>query len=223
MHPPVLGAAVQRGDHLAGVQRAGGPDYHEGKAKKCVNGWGSMFLTVAPDGTALPCHTAKMLPGLTFPNVREHSLRDIWFDSEGFNRYRGTGWMKEPCSSCEFKEQDLGGCRCQAYMLANDAEAADPVCMKSPQHHLVQEAVARAARIEPARAMEHPLVFREPVQLGRIRTESPGAKHEALEALSVRLPRLEIVDTHVDVGPMFGQVVRMSDPLEVPHVDRLLG
>ena len=74
------------------------PDYHEGKAKKCVNGWGSMFLTVVPDGTAVPCHTAKMLPGLSFPNVREHGLREIWFDSEGFNRYRGTGWMKEPCS-----------------------------------------------------------------------------------------------------------------------------
>ncbi len=144
------------------------PDYHEGKAKKCVNGWGSMFLTVAPDGTALPCHTAKMLPGLAFPNVREHSLRDIWFDSEGFNRYRGTGWMKEPCSSCEFKEQDLGGCRCQAYMLANDPEAADPVCVKSPQHHLVQEAVARAANIEPARVMEHPLVFREPANSRRL-------------------------------------------------------
>ena len=88
------------------------PDYHEGKPKKCVNGWGNTFLNVAPDGTALPCHTAKMLPGLRFPNVKEHSLRDIWFDSEGFNRYRGTGWMKEPCSSCEFREQDLGGCCC---------------------------------------------------------------------------------------------------------------
>ena len=89
------------------------PDYHEGRPKKCVNGWGSMFLTVAPDGNALPCHTAKMLPGLSFPSVRHHSLRDIWFESEGFNRYRGTAWMKEPCSSCEHREQDLGGCRCR--------------------------------------------------------------------------------------------------------------
>jgi pyrroloquinoline quinone biosynthesis protein E len=149
------------------------PDYHEGKAKKCVNGWGSMFITVAPDGTALPCHTAKMLPGLTFPNVREHSMRDIWFDSEGFNRYRGTGWMKEPCSSCEFKEQDLGGCRCQAYMLANDPAAADPVCVKSPQHHLVEEAVARAGSATTPRIAEHPLVFREPANSRRLsRVES---------------------------------------------------
>ena len=141
------------------------PDYHEGTAKKCVNGWGSMFMTIAPDGAALPCHTARMLPGLAFPNVRQTSLRDIWFDSEGFNRYRGTGWMKEPCATCEFKEQDLGGCRCQAYMLAHDAAAADPVCRLSPQHHLVQAAVAEAAA---AKVAEHPLLFRDPVNSRRL-------------------------------------------------------
>jgi pyrroloquinoline quinone biosynthesis protein E len=134
------------------------PDYHEGKPKKCVNGWGSMFLTVVPDGTALPCHTARMLPGLAFPSVRAHSLREIWFDSEGFNRYRGTGWMKKPCASCEFKEEDLGGCRCQAYLIANDPAAADPVCRFSPDHHKVQAAVAQAAL---PRAEERPLVFRD--------------------------------------------------------------
>ena len=182
------------------------PDYHEGKAKKCVNGWGNMFITVAPDGTALPCHTAKMLPGLAFANVKDASLRDIWFDSEGFNRYRGTGWMKEPCSSCEFKEVDLGGCRCQAYMLANDPTMADPVCVKSPHHRLVTDAVAQAAVVTAAAAqaavaqaavpqaavaqaavpqaaapqaavpqaalrsavIEHPLVFRDPVNSRRL-------------------------------------------------------
>ena len=138
------------------------PDYHEGKAKKCVNGWGNMFITVTPDGDVLPCHTAKMLPGLTFPNVRGSSLRSAWFDSDGFNRYRGTGWMKEPCASCEHKEQDLGGCRCQAYLLAQDAAAADPVCPKSPHHHLVQEAVQRAESGAPAPVREQPLVFRDP-------------------------------------------------------------
>jgi pyrroloquinoline quinone biosynthesis protein E len=141
------------------------PDYHEGKAKKCVNGWGNMFMTIAPDGAALPCHTARMLPGLAFPNVREASLREIWFDSEGFNRYRGTGWMKEPCATCVHKEEDLGGCRCQAYMLAQDAAAADPVCRLSPQHHLVQAAVAEAAL---PKVTEHPLLFRDPVNSRRL-------------------------------------------------------
>jgi pyrroloquinoline quinone biosynthesis protein E len=144
------------------------PDYHEGKAKKCVNGWGSMFLTVTPDGTALPCHTAKMLPGLAFPNVRDSSLREIWFESEGFNRYRGTGWMKEPCASCDRKEEDLGGCRCQAYLIANDPAAADPVCVKSPQHGKVLEAVERAEQAAASRVVEHPLVFREPAASRRL-------------------------------------------------------
>ncbi|MDP4301194.1 pyrroloquinoline quinone biosynthesis protein PqqE [Leptothrix discophora] len=135
------------------------PDYHEGQPKKCMNGWGNVFLTVTPDGTALPCHTAKMLPGLSFPNVREHGIAHIWRDSEGFNRYRGTGWMKEPCVSCPDKEKDLGGCRCQAFLLANDPEAADPVCPKSPHHAQVQRAVDDA---DAGRMIERPLVFRDP-------------------------------------------------------------
>ena len=135
------------------------PDYHEGKPKKCMNGWGNVFLTVTPDGTALPCHTAKMLPGLAFPNVREHDLRHIWHDSEGFNRYRGTGWMKGACVTCPDKEKDLGGCRCQAFLLAGDPAATDPVCLKSAHHGVVQAAVAAADAGEvPAR----PLVFRDP-------------------------------------------------------------
>ncbi|WP_461547745.1 pyrroloquinoline quinone biosynthesis protein PqqE [Sphaerotilus sulfidivorans] len=135
------------------------PDYHEGRPKKCMNGWGNIFLTIAPDGTALPCHTAKMLPGLAFPNVREHDVRHIWFDSEGFNRYRGTGWMKGACVTCPDKEKDLGGCRCQAFLLAGDPAATDPVCPKSAHHGVVQAAVAAADAGEvPAR----PLVFRDP-------------------------------------------------------------
>ena len=136
------------------------PDYHEGRPKKCMNGWGNVFLTVTPDGTALPCHTAKMLPGLAFPNVREHDVRHIWFDSEGFNRYRGTGWMKGACVTCPDKEKDLGGCRCQAFLLAGDPAATDPVCPKSAHHGVVQAAVAAADAGEvpvPVR----PLVFRD--------------------------------------------------------------
>lgn len=140
------------------------PDYHEGKPKKCMNGWGNVFLTVTPDGTALPCHTARMLPGLSFPKVGDSSLRDIWYDSPGFNRYRSTGWMKQPCRDCEHKEEDLGGCRCQAYLLAGDAEAADPVCPKSPKHERVLDALAAAER--PG-AAQRPLIFRDPQESRR--------------------------------------------------------
>ncbi len=87
------------------------PDYFETRPKRCMNGWGSVFLGVAPDGAALPCHTARSLPGLTFPNVKDSSVREIWYESDAFNRFRGFDWMKEPCRSCEEKGIDAGGCR----------------------------------------------------------------------------------------------------------------
>ena len=140
------------------------PDYYETRPKKCMNGWGNVFLTITPDGTALPCHTAKMLPGLNFPNVRDMSINDIWYASEGFNRYRGDGWMKESCRTCPDKEKDLGGCRCQAFMLTGDAANADPVCDKSPHHHVVQAAVTLAQVPDSLRSNVKPLVFRDPKQ-----------------------------------------------------------
>ncbi|MBL8448657.1 MAG: pyrroloquinoline quinone biosynthesis protein PqqE [Dechloromonas sp.] len=143
------------------------PDYYETRPKKCMNGWGSVFLTVTPDGTAVPCHTAAMLPGLKFPNVRDMGIRDIWYESEGFNRYRGTGWMKEPCQSCPEKEKDLGGCRCQAYMLSQDPNAADPVCSKSPHHAMIEAAVTRA-QLPDAERITAPLVFRDPKESRRL-------------------------------------------------------
>ncbi|MBS0578439.1 MAG: pyrroloquinoline quinone biosynthesis protein PqqE [Proteobacteria bacterium] len=120
------------------------PDYFEVRPKACMSGLGSVFLAVAPDGTAMPCHAARMLPGLELPSVRTASVREIWYDSAAFNRFRGEQWMKEPCASCPERDKDHGGCRCQAYLLTGDAANADPVCDKSPYHHLVTAAVARA-------------------------------------------------------------------------------
>lgn len=44
------------------------------------------------------------------------------------------------CRSCPDKDKDLGGCRCQAYMLTKNMYATDPVCSKSPVHHQIVEA-----------------------------------------------------------------------------------
>lgn len=135
------------------------PDYFETRPKACMNGLGSVFLAVTPDGTALPCHAARMLPGLEFPNVREHGMRSIWYDSAAFNHFRGEAWMKEPCRSCPERQRDFGGCRCQAYLLTGDAANADPVCELSPHHQLVSAAVAEAERAVAAGAAA--LVFRD--------------------------------------------------------------
>jgi pyrroloquinoline quinone biosynthesis protein E len=115
------------------------PDYYQERPKACMNGWGNLFLDITPDGTALPCHSARQLP-VQFPNVREHSIEHIWRDSFGFNRFRGDDWMPEPCRSCDEKDKDFGGCRCQAFMLTGDASNADPVCSKSAHHEVIVQA-----------------------------------------------------------------------------------
>ncbi|MEM5318136.1 pyrroloquinoline quinone biosynthesis protein PqqE [Paraburkholderia sp. JHI869] len=134
------------------------PDYFEQRPKACMSGWGSVFLGVAPDGAALPCHAARSLPGLVLPNVRDMSLREIWYESQAFNAFRGDDWMREPCRSCDERHADHGGCRCQAYLLTGDAAAADPVCAKSPHHERIVQAVEFARR--PTRGDERPIVFR---------------------------------------------------------------
>jgi pyrroloquinoline quinone biosynthesis protein E len=65
--------------------------------------------------------------------------------------------MKEPCRSCSEKANDLGGCRCQSFLLTGDAEAADPVCSKSPHHHLIEKAIIDAQN--PVIAAQ-PILFR---------------------------------------------------------------
>jgi pyrroloquinoline quinone biosynthesis protein E len=110
------------------------PDYYARFPKPCVGGWGRRSLNVTPSGKVLPCHAAETIPGLEFWNVKTHSLADIWAQSPAFNAFRGTAWMHEPCASCPKREQDFGGCRCQAFALTGDAAATDPVCQLSPRH-----------------------------------------------------------------------------------------
>ena len=122
------------------------PDYHDKFPKACMNGWGAIHLTIAPDGTAMPCQEARAIKEIDFPSVRDHDLSWIWHESPAFNLYRGDDWMKEPCRSCDDKEKDVGGCRCQAYLLTGDATNTDPVCYKSPHHYIVEEAITEASR-----------------------------------------------------------------------------
>ena len=136
------------------------PDYFENRPKACMNGWGSVFLGVGADGAALPCHNAREIPGLDIPNVRDHSMREIWYDSKAFNFFRGYEWMQEPCRSCDEKSKDFGGCRCQALMLAGDASKTDPVCSKSPDHGVIEKIIHMAGQTEKKPDPVFPLIFR---------------------------------------------------------------
>lgn len=143
------------------------PDYFDGRPKACMNGWGAIHLTVAPDGAALPCQEARVIEGLEFPNVRDHDIGWIWHESPTFQLYRGNEWMREPCRTCDEKEEDFGGCRCQAFLLTGDAANADPACSKSFHHDIVDAAVEAA---EAGRSPRMPLVMRTKGAVsGRIR------------------------------------------------------
>jgi len=133
------------------------PDYYARRPKPCMGGWGRGIINITPSGKALPCHAAETIPGLAFDSVRERSLRDIWLDSDAFRKFRGTEWMREPCRTCEFREVDWGGCRCQAFAFAGDAALTDPACAKSSLHGAFTQVAEREASL-PAPE----LVFRSP-------------------------------------------------------------
>ena len=120
------------------------PDYHAARPKACMGGWAQRFINISPAGLAMPCHAAETLPGFTFPSVCDTSLHDIWNSSDAFLRFRGTSWMKEPCRSCDRREIDWGGCRCQAFALLGDTHATDPACELSPDHAVMQAAVTES-------------------------------------------------------------------------------
>ena len=124
------------------------PDYYAKYPKPCMGGWGRKLILITPDGEVLPCHAAQTIPGMRFANVKNQPLREIWDNSEAFQKFRGEEWMQEPCRSCDRRAQDFGGCRCQAFLLAGDAAATDPVCTLTPQRMIVEEIIA-AANAEP--------------------------------------------------------------------------
>ncbi len=133
------------------------PDYYAKRPKPCMGGWAKGFMNITPSGKVLPCHAAESIPSLTFDNVQDRPLLDIWLNSDAFNAFRGTEWMKEPCRSCAFREVDWGGCRCQAMAITGDPRNTDPACALSPYHG----EMVKLAREEAAKPPT-PFVYRNP-------------------------------------------------------------
>lgn len=133
-------------------------DYYEPFPKPCMYGWGARQLTVAPNGGVLPCPAASVISTLKIENVLSRPLKEIWYDSESFNAYRGEEWMSEPCRTCDRRTVDFGGCRCQAFQLLGDAAATDPVCSRSPNRDVVD--LLLTAPPESSFVMRGPVVAR---------------------------------------------------------------
>jgi len=127
------------------------PDYYAKRPKPCMGGWGRAVIAISPSGEVLPCHAAKSIKELSFANVQENDLQWIWQQSPAFQRFRGTDWLPEPCQSCDRRELDFGGCRCQAMALTGNAEATDPACALSPHHERIFNlALSESTREPPA-------------------------------------------------------------------------
>lgn len=139
----IVAAAEKR---LAGRVRIDSvvPDYYAKYPKACMGGWGRRLMLINPAGRVLPCHAAEVIPGMAFENVQDNTLEWIWRESESFRRFRGEGWMPEPCRSCDRRAEDFGGCRCQAFLLAGHANVTDPACSLAPAHGMVEAAVREA-------------------------------------------------------------------------------
>jgi PqqA peptide cyclase len=132
------------------------PDYYAKYPKPCMGGWARKLMLITPSGDALPCHAAQIIPGLSFENVKDRSVREIWEHSATFEKFRGEAWMQEPCKTCDRREQDFGGCRCQALLLAGDAAATDPVCSLAPLRPKVDAILAGLNAAPPSQLFVKP-------------------------------------------------------------------
>jgi pyrroloquinoline quinone biosynthesis protein E len=130
-------------------------DHYAVRPKPCMGGWGRSFIDVTPSGKVLPCHACESIPGIEIDSVRTKSLVDIWSKGQAFQKFRGTEWMREPCRSCERREIDWGGCRCQALAMTGDAANTDPACARSPWHKAFADLAERESR-----APAPPFVYR---------------------------------------------------------------
>jgi len=83
--------------------------------------------------------------------------------------------MKEPCRSCPEQKNDLGGFRCQAYMLTGDMYSADPVCDKSPHRGAIDSAISLAQKSPQQEFTEKPLIFRDPKSSRQLSRGRDGA------------------------------------------------
>ena len=150
------------------------PDYYARFPKACMGGWARKLMLITPEGDALPCHAAKIIPGLTFDNVKDRSLREIWDSSGAFQKFRGENWMQEPCRTCDRREVDFGGCRCQALLITGDAAATDPVCTLSPQRAKVDAILEAATNPAPAPQANFPVKPIEPIKIDWLYRPNPA-------------------------------------------------
>lgn len=84
---------------------------------------GTRYITILPNGDVIPCMVLQTKLG----NVRENSLRDIWYDSPILETLRNRELLQGRCGRCKYRVS-CAGARCKAYEKTGDMMAEDPTC-----------------------------------------------------------------------------------------------
>ena len=100
--------------------------FSTGGSKGCLAG--QLICLIDVDGEVLPCSYFPKSAG----NVRNHSFKDIWENSELFKSLRDFKSYKGSCGSCEYINV-CGGCRARSYSMTGDYLAEEPFCNYSPR------------------------------------------------------------------------------------------
>ena len=119
----------------------------------CTASSGSQALARLNSGDVALLLTDERMPGMTGMDHAamgdredmDHMTMQGFYGAYSMTRESsGTAWMPDPCRSCDRRELDFGGCRCQAFALTGDASRTDPVCELSGDHGLVTAALGAA-------------------------------------------------------------------------------
>ncbi|MBU7032367.1 MAG: radical SAM protein [Theionarchaea archaeon] len=100
-------------------------------------GIGKKSLTVKSDGTVVPCPIFG--EDVSLGNIREHSLLDIWNDSDFLNTCRSMNVFEtHPCKDCQFSGICKGGCIGDIYRRSKIFTCYDPyacaLCQVNKEH-----------------------------------------------------------------------------------------
>jgi radical SAM protein with 4Fe4S-binding SPASM domain len=84
---------------------------------------GTRYITILPNGDVIPCMVLQPVLG----NVREQSIKDIWYNSPILKTLRNRDNLKGKCGRCKYKLTCVGA-RCKAFEKTGDIMAEDPTC-----------------------------------------------------------------------------------------------
>jgi radical SAM protein with 4Fe4S-binding SPASM domain len=96
---------------------------------KCSAGDGLIILL--ENGDVMPCRRLPIIAG----NIKEASLKDIYFNSEVFQDLRKPKEIPIGCRSCEFLGICNGGAKCIAYGVYGDYRNGDYGCIFKSKHN----------------------------------------------------------------------------------------